>query len=282
MNFSNKLKSQAGLTYLVLLLGFLFSLLVNTNFVSERAVSSLTQLQESHTKLQAQSTFDNIQQFIENRVKLLAELGESPMVISSVMGVDLASANLTDLLNDRKILGTKENIYITDFTGELIYPELSAKLLRPTLLKKIVEQKSPLVLTIIKDSKQHYFSITMPVKYNSYVEGIITFDIVSHSIEKILAELTKGNHYAISFVNKSGLVSQSASLIDYSLVSKSLIANTAMELHFYTSTNRLQKEKEQYIWQIGSTLTMTTLCAFVLLAFLIRSLLTIPSPKDMK
>jgi len=279
MGFLNKLKTKAGITYLVLFVGFLFSLLVNINFVSERAVSSLTQLQENHTKLQAQSTFDNIQQFVENRVKLLAELAESSMVTSSVMGVDLASANLTDLLNEREILGTKENIYITDFTGELIYPKSSVNFSRPILLKKIIEQKSPLVLSILEGDGQHYFSLTMPVKYNNDVEGMITFDIISHSIENLLAELTKNDNYAVTFVNNNNLLFQTSSLKGFSLVSKYPIANIKMELNFYTSTSRLQEEKQQYIWQIGSTITITSLCAFVLLAFLIRSLLINPLEK---
>jgi PAS domain S-box-containing protein len=279
MNWFKKLKTKAGLTYIVLLLGFLFSLLININFVSERAGSSLTQLQESHTKLQAQSTFNNIQQFVENRVKLLTELGESSIVTSSVMGVDLASANLNDLLSDRKILGTKENIYITDFTGELIYPQSSINFSRPELLTKIIDQESPLVLEIINGEKQHYFSITMPVKYNNYVEGMITFDIVSHSIEKLLVELINNNNYAVSFVKQNEIVFQTAPLTDYSLESNHPVANTEIELYFYTSTSKLQEEKEQYIWQIGSTLSVTTLCAFILLAFLIRSLLINPLEK---
>ena len=141
MGFINKLKTKGGLAYLVLLLGFLFSLLININFVSERAVSSLTQLQDSHTKLQAQSTFDNFKQFIENRVKLLAELAESPTVTSSVMGVEIASANLADLLNKQEILGTKENIYITDFIGELIYPKSASSFPRPYYLKKSLKRE---------------------------------------------------------------------------------------------------------------------------------------------
>ncbi len=276
MGYINKLKTKAGLAYLVLLLGFLFSLLLNINFVSERAVSSLTQLQDSHTELQAQSTFDNIQQFIENRVKLLGELAASPTVTSSVMGVEIASANLTDLLNEREILGTKENIYVTDFIGELIYPTSSSRLPRPLILEKIVEKNLPLVLTIIEDDEQHYLSIAMPVTYNDFVEGVITFDIVSQSIEKLLSELTKDNSYAVSFVNQNDLVFQTAPLKDYSLVSTFPIEKTTIKLNFYTSTSRLQEEKSQYIWQIGSTLTVTTMCSFVLLAFLIRSLLINP------
>jgi PAS domain S-box-containing protein len=280
MGFVNKLKSKTGITYLILLVGFLFSLLININFVSERAVSSLTQLQESHTKLQAQSTFDNIQQFVENRVKLLEELAESSTVASSVMGFELAIANLTDLLNNKEVLGEKENIYITDFTGEVIYPKLSASFSRPALLEKIIEQESSLVLELIQDAAgQYYFSITMPVKYNNYVEGVITFDIVSHSIQNILDKLIKDNNYAVSFVSHTDLLFQTAPLNNYSLVSKYPIANTAMNLNFYKSKVQLQKEKEQYIWQIGSTLTATTVCAFVLLAFLIRSLLINPLDK---
>jgi PAS domain S-box-containing protein len=279
MGFINKLKTKGGLAYLVLLLGFLFSLLININFVSERAVSSLTQLQESHTKLQVQSTFDNFKQFIENRVKLLAELAESPTVTSSVMGVEIASANLADLLNKREILGAKENIYITNFIGELIYPKSASNFPRPLLLEEVIEKRTPLVLTIIKDAEQHYFSITMPVKYNNYVEGVITFDIVSQSIEKLLSELTKDNIYAVSFVDQNDLIFQTAPLNDYFLVSTFPIENTTIALNFYTSTSRLQEEKSQYIWQIGSTLTVTTLCAFLLLAFLIRSLLINPLKK---
>ena len=279
MNFLNKLKTKAGITYSVLLVGVLVSLFVNINFVSERAVSSLTQLQENHTKLQAKSTFDNIHQFIENRVKLLAELAGSPMVTSSVMGVDLASANLADMLDNRKILGTKENVFITDFTGELIYPKSSASFTRPTLLEKIIEQNSPLVLNIIKDDEQHYFSISMPVKYNSYVEGIITFDIVSHSIEELLSEVTKNSIYAVRFVDNGDLIYETSQVKDYSLVSQSSISNTPMEFNFYMSTSILQAEKEQYVWQIGRTLTLTTICAFALLALLIRSLLINPLEK---
>jgi PAS domain S-box-containing protein len=276
----SKFKTKAGITYLVLLVGFLFSLFININFVSERAVSSLTQLQESHTNLQAQSTFENIQQFVENRVKLLTELGESSTVISSVMGVEIASANLTDLLDEREILGTKENIYITDFTGELVYPKSSVKFSRPMLLEQIIEQESSLVLALIQDAAgQYYFSISMPVKYNNYVEGTITFDIVSHSLEQLFEKLTKDNSYAVSFVNKSELLFQTAPLNDYSLVSQYPIANTVMALNFYRSTIQLQEEKALYIWQIGSTLMITTLFSFVLLAFLIRSLLINPLEK---
>lgn len=279
MNFLNKLKTKIGITYLVLLIGVLASLFVNISFVSERAVSSLTELQESHSKLQAQSTFNNIQQFVENRVKLLAELAGSSIVTSSVMGVDLASANLADMLDDRIILGTKENIYITDFTGELIYPKSFKNFARPLLLEKIIEQNSPLVLSIIKDAEKHYFSISMPVKYNSYVEGTITFDIVSHSIENLLTEVTQNSIYAVRFVDKDKLIFETAQLNNYSLVSKSSIANTAMEVSFFISTSVLEAEKEQYVWQIGRTLTATTLFAFLLLAFLIRKLLINPLEK---
>ena len=274
-----KFKSKGGLTYVVLLLAFLFSLLININFVSERAVSSLTELQDSHTGLQGQSTFDNIEQFVENRVKLLAELAESPMVTSSVMGVDVASANLTDLLNERKILGTKENIYLTDFTGELIYPVSEKEFVRPTLLSKIIEQQLPLVITLINDDDKHFFSLTMPVKYNNEVEGMITFDIISHSLEKLLADLTSNNIYAVRLFEQDDLIFQTTTSDDYALVSKSAILNTPMKLSFYASLSQLQEEKEQYIWQIGSTLTLTTFCAFVLLAFLIRSLLINPLEK---
>ena len=279
MKLLNTLKNKSAAAYLVLLIGFLFSLLININFVSERAVDSLTQLQESHTKLQAQTTVSNIQQFVENRVKLLSELAESSIVVSSVMGVELASVNLTDLLSDRQVLGKKENIFITDFTGELVYPRLTTTFSRPALLDKIINQEIPLVLNIIENKDQHYFSITMPVKSNGHVEGMITLDLVNHPIESMLAELTQHHIYAVSFVDQYKFLFQTEPLKNFSLASKSFISNTTIEINFYSSMYKLKEEKDKYVWQIGSTLAITTFCSFILLSFLIRSLLITPLEK---
>jgi len=279
MNFLQKLKSKAGVAYLVLSFGFIFSLIININFVSERAVLSLSQLQESNTNLQAESTFQNIQQFVENRIKLLAELSESPIVTSSVMGVELASASLADLLNERLILGSKENIYITDFTGELIYPNADLGFIAPDWTQQLVEAEIPVVVSIFKRDARHYFRIAMPVKYRGYAEGMVIIDIVSQSIEGLLEELIKNQHYGVKFENVYGTNYQSDALTEYLLVANYQIAETPLTLDFYVSTSVIKNEEQQYMWQIGSTLTVTMLGAFVLLAFLIRSLLINPLHK---
>lgn len=279
MKLLNTLKNKSAVAYLVLLVGFLFSLIININFVSERAVDSLTLFQESHTELQAKTTYNNIQQFVDNRIKLLSELAESSTVTSSVMGVELASANLSDLLNNRQILGTKENIFITDFTGDLVYPKLTKNIERPALLHKIIKKEAPLVLAIIKEKNQHYFSITMPVKYNNHVEGMITFDLISRPIETMLSELTQHHTYAVSFVDQYNFVFQTEPLNNFSLAAKHFISNSTIELNFYTSTSKLTEEKNKYVWQIGTTLAITTFCSFILLSLLIRSLLITPLEK---
>ncbi|MGS2720727.1 ATP-binding protein [Paraglaciecola aestuariivivens] len=280
MTFLQKFKlNKAWVTYLTLAVGFFLALLLNVNFVSDRAVTSLTQLQESHTKLQVQSTFNNLQQFIENRAKLLEELAESPMVTSSVMGVEMVAANLHDMLDERKILGTKEDIYVSDFTGELIYPNPAGPNLHSSIVEQIIEHESPFVLMIKNRHNRHYFSLSMPVTYNGHAEGIITFDIVSQSIETLLADLTQNNNYAVSFYQRGKLLFQTASLDNFTQVSEFDVANTPIQVHFYISKARILAEKENYIWQIGSTLTATTLFAFLLLAFLIRSLLINPLEK---
>lgn len=279
MNIIKKLKSKAGVAYLVLSLGFIVSLIININFVSERAVVSLSLLQANNTNLQAKSTFQNIQQFVENRVKLLAELSESPTVTSSVMGVELATASLADLLNERLILGSKEHIYITDFTGELIYPQSALNFVTPDWTEQLIASEMPTVVSIFNQKELHYFRLAMPVKYQGYVEGMIIIDIVSQSIEELFKELIQNKHYAVKLNNSYGIDFQSDDLGNYSLVSNYQIAQTPLTLDFYVSTAVIKNEEQQYMWQIGSTLTVTMLGAFVLLAFLIRSLLINPLQK---
>jgi len=274
-----KLKSKASVTYLVLSLGFVFSLIININFVSERAVISLSQLQESNTKLQAESTFQNIEQFVENRMKLLAELAESPTVTSSVMGVELATASLADLLNERLILGSKEDIYVTDFTGELTFPKTGDDFVPPDWTTQLIASDIPTVVSIFNQSEQHYFRLAMPVKYQGHIEGMVIIDIVSRSIEELLKDLIQNQQYAVKLNNFYGIDFQSDELDNYLLVSNYQIAQTPLGLDFFVSTEVLKNEEHQYMWQIGSTLTITMLGAFLLLAFLIRSLLINPLQK---
>lgn len=278
INLFSTLKPKPVTAYLILLIGFLFSLFININFVSERANDSLTEFQNEHAKLQAHTTFHNIQEFIKIRREVLAELAESTTIISSVMGIEVASINIIDLLSDKKILGSKENVFITDFTGKLIYPNTSDSFSQPHVFKSLMQNKSQFVLTIKEKNNQHFFSISMPVMHHNQIEGIITLDLISYPIDKLLAELTKDNVYATSFVNNDiySLIYKTETLDQFSFVASSLIVDTPIEIKFYVSTNKLKKEKNKYIWQIGSTLAIATLTSFFVLVLIIRALLIKP------
>ena len=109
-------KNKAKLTYLFLAITFILSLFISSNFVAERVSKTLAELQSSHSELKKQLTFDNLDQFLTSRVKVIESLANEPTVISSVMGIELAAANLTDMLNGYTLLGNPERIYLFDFT----------------------------------------------------------------------------------------------------------------------------------------------------------------------
>ncbi|WP_111980400.1 ATP-binding protein [Algibacillus agarilyticus] len=272
----NWFKSEVNLAYFVLFVSFIISFIVNTLFVSDRATTTLSKLMDRQIELQANSTFNNINQFIENRFKVINEITRNSVVVSNVMGIASNSLNLADYLDHITILDEKEHIKVADFEGNIIYSSLKKDESLPLWAHKINLEERQSAINIMSHNQQHYFQLALPVKYNNFVEGVLLVDIMSQSIEDILQPILDESVHAINFINTQGLNYSSADLSTYSSVANFDVPDSELTLNFYVAPHIIENEKNSYVEQIGLTLALNMLLSFIVLVSIIRSVLIRP------
>lgn len=277
MNIEPRLEqNKANWTYLFLALAFLLCLFISSNFVAERVSKTLSQLQRSHSELKQQLTKDNLAQFLTSRVEVIESLASEPTLVSTVMGVELASANLKDMLSNYTLLGNQERIYLTDFSGELMYANSAQALANKDWFQPIMMEQKQKLVTVIELGGKHYFRIASPVHYKGNVEGVLVFDIISTELDKMFASIIADPLHAITILAFNSKYQPLALDVDYALHSKQDIAGLGVTLAFYTSQVLLEQEKKQYRQQISITLTSVLLALFVFLLLLLRSFVLNP------
>ena len=269
-------KNKAKLTYLFLAITFILSLFISSNFVAERVSKTLAELQSSHSELKKQLTFDNLDQFLTSRVKVIESLANEPTVISSVIGIELAAANLTDMLNGYTLLGNPERIYLFDFTAEQIYSNGAQSLLEKPWFDALMSGQNKTIVITDKQNQQHFFRIATSVSYNGSIEGVLVFDITSTPLETMFSGIIDDPLHTIS-VQAFGSNFPPVVLADsYDLHSQQMVEDIDVNLKFYTSRELLEQEKRQYRQQIGKTLTLVLLALFAFLLILLRSFVLNP------
>ncbi len=273
---AKKEQNKARLTYIFLALTFVLSLFISSNFVAERVSKTLAELQSSHTELKQQLTFDNLDQFLTGRIKVIESLANEPTVISSVMGIELAAANLTDMLNDYTLLGTAERIYLVDFTGAEIYSNSANELTDNDWFEPLMSGQNKTIVSLLSLNSSRYFRVATGVSYNGSIEGVLVFDIISTPLNDMFASIINDPLHGVSIVGFNSRFTPLSLETHYDLHSEQTIADYNVVLKFYTSRELLEQEKEQYRQQIGITLALVLMALFAFLLVVLRSFVLNP------
>ncbi|NVK24408.1 MAG: hypothetical protein HWE10_05735 [Gammaproteobacteria bacterium] len=101
--------------YILLAVGLLISVVSSVFFVGDRVNQTVNTLQGEHRQLKAVLTANNLTQYVDNRLKLLTDLSQLPVVTSSVMGVETTLENLSDFISSYRVLGQEKKLYFWIF-----------------------------------------------------------------------------------------------------------------------------------------------------------------------
>ena len=244
--------------------------------MAERAANNLSALQNSQSDLKAELTQGNLQQFVGNRLKILESLAQSPTVISSVMGVEIATANLTDLLQNFEVLGLVENIYLFDFSGALVYSNTENKMTAPTWVTAIINGGVNTLESIEVYNDSHFFRLATAVQYDGFSEGVLMIDVVSTPIESLFQNIIQDPIHNLTITAYESVYTSSTEEVNHQLDKQIVIENTNLTLNFYISNHLLELERSEYRWQISVTMAFILLASFLFLAVLIRSFILNP------
>lgn len=272
-------KTKAAASYLVLFFGFFFTTLINTNFVSEQASKTVTQLTDQQTQYQASATFNYLEQFIQTRGKVVNELAENPILVSAAMGLDGGMANLADFMNGKTLLGNREKVVVADFERQVIYPLEDTHATLASWVTSDVEKEQAVALKIVEMAGQHFIQIAVPIRYNNFVEGFLMVQFESTPIEKLVENVVHDHIYELTLGDDHGYTFSTNSLVSYESVASTTIGEDNLKVDFFVSSEYIAQEKSNYINQIGTSLLFSMILSFILLVILIRSILISPLQK---
>jgi len=185
--------------------------------VSNQVVNVLNSEQDKVLLREINQINDNYHIFLDNRLTLLKEHSNFPIMVQTLMQPESNKGKIYDFMAGLRILGKNYRMSLLDFEGRLIHstnPALDINYQNNPWVKWIlnneeIDEQSLSKISVIKINDDYYFSIAIAIVYNSSIEGILTTEIPIKDINEglnsdlrlqgISIEIIQNEHALITF-----------------------------------------------------------------------------------
>jgi len=153
--------------------------------VSNQVVNVLNSEQDKVLLREINQINDNYHIFLDNRLTLLKEHSNFPIMVQTLMQPESNKGKIFDFMAVLSILGKKYRMSLLDFEGQLIHstqPSVQVSYQNRPWIKWIlnneqIDNESLTKTSVIKINDEYYFSIAIAITYNNSIEGILTTEI---------------------------------------------------------------------------------------------------------
>ncbi|MBU2971387.1 two-component sensor histidine kinase [Pseudoalteromonas sp. C2R02] len=186
-----KITISFALARFVFLSSLALALLISA-LISNQIVNVLNSEQNKVLLREINQINDNYHIFLDNRLTLLKEHSNFPIMIQTLMQPESNKGKIDDFMAGLRILGKNYRMSLLDFEGQLIHstnPELDINYKNNPWVKWIlnneeIDEKSLSKTSVIKINNDYYFSIAVAIIYNNSIEGILTTEIPIQDINE--------------------------------------------------------------------------------------------------
>ncbi|CCQ12602.1 hypothetical tryptophan-rich sensor protein [Pseudoalteromonas luteoviolacea B = ATCC 29581] len=274
-----KLNQQVIAIYAILAVSFITATLISSVVISNRVGDQVNDLQQTYADLRIKLVETSLEQFIDNRLKVLSSIASSATTVSAVMGGELQRANLTDALTNLEILGYQETIIITDFSGDIIYKNSAVHSpIDNAFVENLIATRFRTLVNVVAMNHEQYFRLAVPIYYNDFIEGVLIADITSKTLSSLFRDIQKGAGINFAIYASGQTYSSSAQTQTLRLAMSSLF-NGDIDIAFYTDNQFIDQLTSEARQRVSYT-TGVVLCAvFAFLLLVIRTLVISPLKK---
>jgi len=160
--------------------------------VSNQVVNVLNSEQDKVLLREINQINDNYHIFLDNRLTLLKEHSNFPIMVQTLMQPESNKGKIYDFMAGLRILGKNYRMSLLDFEGQLIHstnPVLDINYKNNPWVKWIlnneeIDEQSLTKTSVIKINNDYYFSIAVAIVYNNSIEGILTTEIPIQDINE--------------------------------------------------------------------------------------------------
>ncbi|MCP4546397.1 MAG: PAS domain-containing protein [bacterium] len=140
----------------------------------------VAELQEDHLKSLQEGIETEISTFLTDRRTILRDLVRFPVMVQGVMQPEIAWDNLADFLDATSLLGSRPQLSVLDFRGEVIHRTQGAPLFEYTgcsWLPGLMDDAQTSHIGISGEPGAAFWRIAVPIVYNGLPEGILVTEI---------------------------------------------------------------------------------------------------------
>ncbi|NRA72037.1 MAG: two-component sensor histidine kinase [Gammaproteobacteria bacterium] len=191
---------------------------VTTVIVVNQVINSISEQQEQLLEREMATIASNYQQFLANRLIILTEQSNYPIVVQSLMQPENNQGKIQDLMSDFRFLGQRYSQSLLDFEGSYIHATSSAVTFHhhnAPWLSPLLNEKASSYIGIKEVDQQFFWVLAVAVLYHDGVEGVLTATIPIDRIHQLepsqqaglSIELLEGPHVIARFgQQRQGLV----------------------------------------------------------------------------
>lgn len=212
------------------------------------------------------------QRFVESQRTILEDLAKFPSLTNAVMLSNAGNRAINDLFDNVVISGNKGRLVLQDIAGNVLIQTVNdlqgSYIDNNHWVEQILSGSTPYHFQLLEQKAERFsFQISVPVIYNSYIEGVLSAEI-SVSLEQVFVAQTLDNDIAFTLIQNDITISTGIEHIE--IVRKnSLQLNTPNLLFTYiTDDAPIQAGKRVLRNTILSVLLFSLAISFLLFALL--------------
>lgn len=265
---------------LILAFTFLVSIISSAALVLPRTEKSVMEMQETSSYTEMELTVEYLEQFVMNRISVLQDIANYPIVKNGVMGSGISQADLDDFLHNINVLGKKEELKILDIEGNEVYSRYTGHWHgydpQSTWFKNLLEGRSSFEMNLELHDGKTYFQLSVPVMLDGFSEGILLSDI-EVDLDQILAPLLS-THKRSLHLEKGGIkIQTSEELADPNPVTISrMIESLGIMLEYKIDTASLHAQERTFVISVIGSLLASLCLSFVIFIFSVKQALLNP------
>ncbi|MBL4898933.1 MAG: two-component sensor histidine kinase [Colwellia sp.] len=148
----------------------------STILVINHMVETVNKQQAQLIKRQTTTINNSYNLFLQNRLTLLREQANFPIILQTVMQPDTNLGRLKDFMADITLLGERYQQTLLDFEGNPLYSNINSvipKYKSKPWLKKMLLVEEDNYLGIEELNGQSFWCIAVAIRYNNIIEGVL-------------------------------------------------------------------------------------------------------------
>ncbi len=261
--------SIAALFFIYVVISIVLLLLTISLFVTPGIKDMVERIESVSRDYEITTVKSNIERFISSRAQILQDIAQSPVIVNSAMQSSSNNVYLKDFMEDLLLFGKKEEFYLANILGQLVYKANSddERHINPeeAWFIDLLDNKKNFTFEVIEENDEFLFQIAVPIKFKHLAEGVFFANVKIDPAIITGIDFTQKSRALLLKSRDGKVLKTDLEHIVAPLELKRNLPEIESELSYIFDQNLLEREQQQLLSGITIRLVAVTVVSFLLL-----------------